>query len=133
LLITSAFNDQKFLPADKLDYLMTIASVKSVLQDARIRSESLVDFVLQKARRVFLTLVYLGKLRPLSPSEQTASTTSAFPSSWRRGRAAETGLNISSDHGMKPPTSLDPNTGKPFLRGGPRMLVPRVHDDIHLR
>jgi len=55
LLVTSAFNDKKFLPEASISQLVTEAKVCALLQDA---SPGLVQFVCNRAKRVFLTVLW---------------------------------------------------------------------------
>jgi hypothetical protein len=64
-LVQSAVDDQKFLPIDKLEQLTTRLTVEAELKVAGIENESLTRFVLEKAGRLFLTLVHTESVEAL--------------------------------------------------------------------
>lgn len=62
-----AVGNKEFIPADNIGALLTRQSIKDTLEDAGVDpDDKLTEFVLQKARKVFLILVYLEDLTALS-------------------------------------------------------------------
>lgn len=56
---------QEFIPLDKIAPFLTEANVQATLGDAGLASQGLIEFVLQKANKVFLILVCTAKVEAL--------------------------------------------------------------------
>ncbi|KAI1102455.1 HET-domain-containing protein [Jackrogersella minutella] len=67
-----SLGDHKFLPKDQIECLATKDNIKKVLMESDILSpsEELLDFIVSKAKKVFLTLVYINKVDAIQYLQQ---------------------------------------------------------------